>query len=249
VLFYRQTKQCESNPVSDAPVKLYVSHVHACGYYPERVARNLVIDPDAAQQDRLYHSAIEQGFRRAGAHIYRPYCAHCQACVASRINIAKFRANRAQKRCLTRNADVTVHRCAATQNPENFALYQRYLATRHADGGMDAPESADFDRFLCSPWSNTEFIELRIGDQLVAVTVTDLTRSGLSAVYCFYEPALQRRSLGVFAVLTQIQRAKAAGLAYLYLGFWLDGHPKMHYKAGFSGLEVRHDGQWCAYGA
>ena len=230
-------------------VKLFVSVEHACGYYSERVAQNVVVDPSAEAQSRLYDSAIESGFRRAGAHIYRPHCALCQACIPSRVEVANFHANRAQRRCLKLNADLKIVRAPARLTEENFALYQRYLAQRHRGGGMDQAQPEDFKRFLLSSWAQTEFLELRLNSVLLAVAVTDFTQTGLSAVYSFYDPALATRSLGVMAVLSQISLARELGLPYLYLGFWLDGHPKMHYKSSFSALQVRKHGRWQAWRA
>ena len=227
-------------------VKIFISLEHACGYYPDRVAQNLVLDPIAEGQKGLYDAAITRGFRRGGGHIYRPHCAQCSACVASRIDLLKFKPSRAQRRCLKRNADLRVESRPAVLTEEYFALYQRYLAGRHVGGGMDEPSAEDFSRFLLAKWSQTEFIEFRLDERLLGVAVTDVTRTGLSAVYCFYDPNEAKRSLGVFAILCQIQAARAANLTHLYLGFWLDGHAKMHYKASYSGLELLRAGEWRA---
>ena len=228
-------------------VKVFISLEHMCGYYPDRIAQNLVLDPIADDQKQLYDAAITRGFRRGGGHIYRPHCAQCSACVASRIDVQKFRLSRTQRRCLKHNEDLHIERRPAVHTEEYFALYQRYLAGRHAGGGMDEPSADDFSRFLFSKWSRTEFIEFRLGERLLGVAVTDITRGSLSAVYCFYEPSEAKRSLGVFAILSQIELARAAGLSHLYLGFWLSGHAKMHYKSTYSGLELLQAGEWRAF--
>ena len=55
----------------------------------------------------------------------------------------------------------------------------------------------------------------------------------MSAVYCYYEPELRHRSLGVYAVLQQIELARERGLPYLYLGYWIQGNDSMRYKANY----------------
>ena len=109
---------------------------------------------------------------------------------------------------------------------------------------MDEADASDFERFLAAPWSPTEFIELREDDRLVGVAVTDVTASGLSAVYTFFDPDARSRSLGTFAILTQIELAHRLRLPHLYLGFWIDGHPKMDYKRRFDALEILTPGGW-----
>jgi leucyl-tRNA---protein transferase len=225
-------------------IRVFQTLEHPCGYFAERPARNLVIDPLARGLPQVYGTALERGFRRSGGHVYRPHCNGCRACVACRIPAATFAPDRSQRRTLKRNADVTLSLAAAQRSDENFALYRRYLDARHRDGGMDDPGEEDFDRFLACGWSPTRFLEFRLGGELVAVAVTDVLPQGLSAVYTFYAPEFAERSLGTYAILRQILLAQAQGLPHVYLGYWIAGHAKMHYKARFRPLELLQDGQW-----
>lgn len=225
--------------------RLFKTRPHPCGYYPERVAENLVIDPDAANLALLYGTALSQGYRRSGGHVYRPACPACQACVATRIEIEQFQPNRTQRRLLKRNSDLSTRLLPASANAEYFALYQRYLSQRHPGGGMDQNGFDEFREFLLAPFARTLFLELRLNEQLLACAVTDHTEAGLSAVYTFFDPEFSGRSLGVMAILKQIELCRRLGLAYLYLGFWLDGHPKMDYKRQFQPQQhLGGDGHW-----
>jgi arginine-tRNA-protein transferase len=225
-------------------VRLFQTLDHRCGYFSDRLARNLVIDPLAPNLAGVYDHALSRGFRRAGGHVYRPHCRGCQACVPCRIEVAPFQPNRSQRRILQRNADLRTQWRIAAFTDEHFALYERYIAERHPGGGMDEPQPEDFRRFLLSPWSRTRYLELREGDRLLAAAVSDIGPQGLSAVYTFYEPGLPQRSLGTLAVLRQIELCRQRKLQHLYLGYWIENHPKMHYKAGFRPLEVLRAGQW-----
>ena len=148
------------------------------------------------------------------------------------------------RRCVARNADLVVEDAEPKFSDEYFELYRRYLAARHPGGGMDDADREDFSRFLTSPWSPTRFLCFRKDGRLLAVAVTDVAGPGISSVYTFYDPDQRARSLGVFAILTQIERARAAGLAHVYLGYWIAGHPKMGYKARFQPLEVLRGQRW-----
>lgn len=225
-------------------VRLFHTLDHDCGYYPDRVARNLVIDPVVHNLPAVYDQALHHGFRRAGGHIYRPHCVGCQACVASRIPVDRFQPSRAQRRVLKANADLAVRVVPASDEAPYLALYRRYLAGRHPGGGMDNPDADDFRRFLLGPWSDTRFIEIHRDHQPLAVAVTDFSARGLSAVYTFYEPDAAKRSLGTLAILMQIEIARMQGIPHVYLGYWIAGHPKMDYKRKFTGVEVLRGAEW-----
>jgi len=121
----------------DDELRLFQTGEHPCGYWSDRVARDLVLDPNDRRLGALYPLALSWGFRRSGDLVYRPHCAHCQACVAVRIPVARFAPDRSQRRCATRNDDLEVRITAATARDDLFALYHRYLTHRHANGGMD----------------------------------------------------------------------------------------------------------------
>jgi arginine-tRNA-protein transferase len=52
-------------------------------------------------------------------------------------------------------------------------------------------------------------------------------------VYSFFDPDEASRSLGTFAILDHIGRARRMGLPYLYLGYWVKNSRKMDYKGRF----------------
>lgn len=225
-------------------VRLFQTLPHSCGYYAERTAQNLVIDPAAPNLDQLYGPALEHGFRRAGGHLYLPHCGTCQACIPCRIDVERFTPDRAQRRCAQRNADLSLAVCAPTYTNERHALYAKYLHQRHPGGGMDDADASDFQRFLTAPWSPTQFLELRLSERLLAVAVTDITAQGLSAVYTFFDPDEAARSLGTYAILCQLELAQQRSLPFVYLGFWIKNHPKMDYKRRFHPLQIRTAAGW-----
>lgn len=229
-----------------ADLRLFHTGAHACGYWPERSARDLVLDPRDSRLPRFYPQALRWGFRRSGDIVYRPHCAGCRACVAVRIPVDVFEPNRSQRRTLARNAEIEARVVAAERNDERLALYQRYLAARHPGGGMDDHGASEFDQFLIGSWNEGRLLELRLQGRLVAVAVTDLTDDALSAVYTFYEPDLASRGLGTLAILKQIAWAKREHRSHLYLGYWIEGHRKMDYKRSFHPLEGFDGRQWRA---
>jgi len=223
-------------------LRLFHTGTHACGYWPERNARDLVLDPRDPHLPHWYPMALGWGFRRSGDILYRPHCPGCRACVAARIPVRRFTPNRSQRRCLARNGSVVLRVQAAERTDEQLALYQRYLRARHPGGGMDTHGAAEFDQFLAGSWNTGRFLELREDGRLLAVAVTDVVDSALSAVYTFYDPDQAHRGLGTLAILHQLEWARQQGHRHLYLGYWIAGHPKMEYKRRFRPLEI-HDGR------
>ena len=229
---------------TDTGLRVFHTGDHACAYWPERVARDLVLDPRDERLPQLYAPALAAGFRRSGDIVYRPHCRGCRACVAVRLPVADFVPDRSQRRCLARNADVDVRIVQAQRSEEQLALYRRYLQARHLGGGMDDHGALEFDQFLVGNWAEGRFLEFRVDGRLLAVAVTDLTADALSAVYTFYDPDAAPRSLGTFAILQQVAWAKREGRSYLYLGYWIAGHPKMEYKRRFQPLEGFDGRSW-----
>lgn len=91
---------------------------------------------------------------------------------------------------------------------------------------------------------DTSFIEFRLAGRLVAVAVCDLTNDGMSAVYTFFDPRLPQHSLGTYAIIKQLDYVRAMQLDWLYLGYWINGYDKMHYKINFSPLYGYIDATW-----
>ena len=74
-------------------------------------------------------------------------------------------------------------------------------------------------------------------NELVACCLIDELIDGTSMVYSFFNPNLPEYSLGSFIILDKIERLKAIGLSYLYLGYWIENSATMHYKSRFAPIE------------
>lgn len=229
----------------DEAFALYLGPEQECSYLPERRARSIFFDPTVPLSPMKAQWLTEHGFRRSGEHMYRPHCEGCTACIPLRVPVDAFRPDRSQRRCWKKNRpSIEITATPARFCEEQFDLYQRYTRARHPGGSMDGVTRETYMGFLASSWSATEFLELRQQDRLVAVAVTDTMENGLSAVYTFFAPELAARSLGVYAVLWQIELARARGLPWLYLGYWVPGCRKMEYKDRFRPVEAWLGSTW-----
>ena len=135
--------------------------------------------------------------------------------------------------------------CAAVATDEQFALFHRYLRQRHRDGGMVRMDRQAYAEMVEVAPASTRVVEFRDADgALVGVSLTDHLRSGLSGVYKFFAPEAAARSLGTFIILWHIERARALGLPFVYLGYWIGESRKMAYKARFAPLEQLRGPSW-----
>ena len=224
--------------------QFYVTAPQVCPYLDGRQERKLFTALQGEEAQKLNDKLSQQGFRRSQNVLYRPSCADCSACLSARINVNKFKISKSQKRVLNKNKKLERKLSTPWATEDQYKLFCRYLAARHANGGMADMDVFEFAAMIEETPIRTRIIEYMSGTKLLAISLTDLIKDGLSMVYSFYEPQLPSLSLGTFIILDHINLAQEAGLPYLYLGYWVPGSSKMGYKANFSGLEIYYQNKW-----
>ncbi|WP_089233067.1 arginyltransferase [Tropicimonas sediminicola] len=234
--------------------QFYVTAPQPCPYLKGRMERKLFTALQGEHAEQLNDALSKQGFRRSQNVLYRPSCADCNACLSARIRVADFQPSRSQRRAMRKNSSLERNATSPWATEAQYALFRRYLDSRHADGGMADMDIFEFAAMVEETPVRSRLVEYRepgldvpqnpeAGD-LAAVCLTDVLDDGLSMVYSFYEPDLAQRSLGTYLILDHIEIARSAGLPYVYLGYWVPGSPKMGYKAGFDALEIYKNGAW-----
>jgi arginine-tRNA-protein transferase len=219
---------------------------------PGRKERKVFTALDGVDAGALHDALTNAGFRRSQNIAYRPSCDACDACISARVPVEQFVFTRRWRKIMLRNADLTRSLRPAQATEEQFRLLRRYLGSRHADGGMADMTFTDFAAMVEESAVHTHVVEYRYSagperGALAAAALVDALGDGLSMVYSFFDPEETRRSLGVYTILDHIQQARAAGFGYLYLGYWIPGSDKMHYKSEFRPLELLLGGEWRPY--
>ncbi len=238
--------------------QFYLTAPATCPYLPNQLERKVfthLVGPRAPEMNDLL---TQGGFRRSQNIAYRPACENCRACVSVRILADGFTPTKSMRRIMATNNDLvaTVHR--AEPSTEQFSLFRRYLDRRHTSGGMSDMSALDYAVMVEDTHVNTRIIEYRkrepgasIDDskrgELIAVALTDMMSDGLSMVYSFFNPDLEKRSLGTFMILDHIARTCTLGLPHVYLGYWVDGSDKMGYKTRYHPQEHLTPRGWELY--
>ena len=226
-------------------LQYYITPPHDCSYLAGKSARMVFLDPAHKIEVVTLSELSRVGFRRSGDFVYRPECHLCRQCLSSRVPVNSFVMNSQQKKAWKRNQDLKMSILPTSQaSQQHYDLYERYINERHADGDMYPPSYDQFEKFLIHSCSNSFFLELWKDNQLISVSTCDILDDGISAVYTFFDPNENRRSLGVFAILNQSEYVQSKLQSYLYLGYWVPHSEKMNYKSQYSPFEILLDGQW-----
>jgi leucyl-tRNA---protein transferase len=238
---------------SELPIhklQFYVTTPYKCGYLPNKLAQSLIAAPHHLVDSQVYSGLISQGFRRSGKFAYRPHCEACNACVPVRLILEKFVPSRSQKRAFKQHSDLNVRVLPLQFKQNHFELYSNYQLLRHTDENTISPaepkdETEQYRQFLCM--SNVESLMIEFGDDIgniKIISVVDVVRDGVSAVYTFYDATEPKASYGTYSIMWLAEWTKSLKLPYLYLGYWIQDCSKMAYKQQFKLQEKLIDGEW-----
>ena len=236
-------------------LRFFLTAASPCPYLPHREERKVFAHLPLSDGAAINDALTLAGFRRSQNIAYRPACEACEACTSARIPAIGYPFSRSERRTLERNSDLIRHVVEAEATMEQFELLRRYLLARHADGGMADMTWPDYLAMVEDTPVRTHVIEYRQArtgagpGALVACALVDALADGLSLVYSFYEPGLAKRSLGSFVILDHVVQADLHGIPYVYLGYWVQGSPKMDYKARFRPVEVLKGQVWTVLSA
>ena len=229
-----------SPPFTNAPDR--------CGYLPDRdwrLEHRIALELSADE----YAEWLVRGWRHFGRNLFRPRCRGCDACRSIRVDVARFRPDRSQRRAYRANAgEVRLEIADPVAGLDQLDLYRRYHA--HQAEAKQWPDRREEDRadyhetFVDNPFPTREW-RYFLGETMVGVGYVDPLAIGPSAITFIHDPAHRGRSLGTYNVLALIDHARALGQPHVYLGYYVADCPSMAYKARFRpGQLLGRDGRW-----
>ncbi len=224
-------------------LQFYATTPYACGYLPGKQAQSLIATPHHLIDSDVYSDLIQLGFRRSGKFVYRPHCEHCNACVPVRLPVEDFVPNRSQQRALKQHQALNATIVPLAFKQAHFELYATYQIARH-EGTRDGEIAEQYHSFLVQSNVESLMVEFRLDGVLKMVSVVDMVRDGISAVYTFYDTNDESASYGTFNVLWLVEWCRSLSLPHLYLGYWIANSRKMAYKQNFKPQEGLVGGEW-----
>lgn len=227
------------------PILFHRSAPMTCPYLPGRMEQQLFTELSGPGAQTVFERLGEAGFRRSHHIMYRPVCSGCSSCVPVRIIATDFDFSKSWRRVLNTNADLTATDVGGRVSEEQYDLFRRYVESRHGDGDMANMTARDYVNLVTASPVDTGLVEFRRPDgNLIAACLTDKLRDGFSAVYSFFDPQENSRSLGSYMILWLVEEARRRGMRHVYLGFWIQDSQKMAYKRRFRPLEMFGPAGW-----
>lgn len=231
--------------------RFFVTSPSPCPYLPGRLERKVFTELNGPHAAELNDALGRIGFRRSQSVAYRPSCAGCSACVSVRVVANEFQPNATQRKLIRRHSDLDITARRAWATEEQFALLRRYLGTRHPGGGMAGMDENDYTDMVEQSPVDSYIVEYRTPAEngrpgkLIGACLTDQQADGLSMIYSFFDAADETRpGLGNLIIIDHILRARAIGLPYVYLGYWVKGSERMAYKTRYRPIEVLGPNGW-----
>jgi arginyl-tRNA--protein-N-Asp/Glu arginylyltransferase len=215
-----------------------------CIYRPGQVARCPARAPlrrlSPAQLDQL----LEEGDQRVGATVFRTECPFCNACEPVRVDVDAFSRSRSQRRVWSRNQDVRVEIGNPTLSRRRVALWNRHRRMRGLLTEMSRRDPVGYQEWLVDTCAVTLEFRYYVDERLSCVSIIDMGQSSANSAYCYFDPKLSDRSLGVFSVLYEVEWCRARGMHWYYLGLWVADCEALRYKTNYLPHERLVRGKW-----
>jgi arginyl-tRNA--protein-N-Asp/Glu arginylyltransferase len=174
------------NMTASSGLKFFSTPPHHCSYLDEQEATTLFADPEAPMNTSSIINYLIMALDVAVIIFISPN-ARCNACISVRIPVALFKQSRQQRRVWKNNLDVTVRKVNAHYVQAHYELYAEYIQQRHADGDMHPPSIAQYVSFYFLTGAIHGSTSFTHDGKLLAVSVCDALKNGVSAVYTFYD--------------------------------------------------------------
>ena len=134
-----------------------------------------------------------------------------------RIDVAKFRPSKSQRRALRRNMDLEVRVQPVSIDAERVRLFDLHKL-RFKDNIPNSLEDFLGPAPQIGPCKTVE-VGGYLGTRLIAASYLDVGATGVSSIYAFFDPEFEDRRLGIATMLWELIFAKKTGKTWHYPGY------------------------------
>ncbi|TLD70038.1 GNAT family N-acetyltransferase [Phragmitibacter flavus] len=179
------------------------------------------------------------GWRHFGAQFFRysmnVHAGEWQHIVPVRIDLERFELSKSQRRGLRKNEDLVCEWLPASVDEELVQVFEAHKNRFHDNVPTSLHDFVSLmpGNFPCA----CELLRCRLGGTCVAASFCDVDELATSSVYGLFAPDHSIRSLGIFTLLKEIERAMEQGRRWHYLGYASHEAGIYDYKKRFAGLE------------
>jgi arginine-tRNA-protein transferase len=125
---------------------------------------------------------------------------------------------------------------------EDYALCEKFLSTRYPRENNTA--LGYYRDFFLNSIVNSAQLQYRVDGKLIGTAILDIGYNWLNAVYFYFDPDENHRSLGTFNILSLVELCREWDIEYLYLGYYIATVPAMNYKGRFKPHYLLEGGRW-----
>ncbi len=184
----------------------------------------------------LNSDLVQHGWRRFGHYYSRPACNGCTKCLSLRVDVNRIETGRSVRRLYRKNRETKIVVKRPSVSYAHLKLYEKYHRHMQRKKGWDYyPVTAESYHDLYAKGFSTyglEVLYLRDG-KLVGVDLIDMVRDGISSIYFYYDPDYAHLGLGNYSIYKQVDFAREKGLAWIYLGYYVEACESLNYKAKY----------------
>lgn len=224
-----------SSPIYDT-----ISDVENCSYIPnEQMKQHYLIYEQCDLH--TYESILNRGYRRFGRFFFRHHCDDCKKCQSIRVINASFKPSKSQRKILNKNNDIKIKLSKPSISIEHMELFEKYHRFRKETRGWSEKNTSPDDYYSSFIDGHEEFgheMQYFFDNKLIAIGLIDILKESTSSVYFYYDPEWQKKSLGTFSLLKEIEFSKQQNKKYTHMGYWIKENQSMEYKANFKPHEL-----------
>jgi leucyl-tRNA---protein transferase len=234
-----------TNENGECQLVVVQDHLQVCPYLEGQTARMPLRLPVGTVTPEVTDWLLASGYRRSGDFVYTTQCPGCRECKPTRLEVAKFHWSTSLRRVLRRgDHELVSHWGEPSVDPRRVELFNLHRSGRKLGRGDDVVNEQSYEGFLVESCCQTKELSLSLEGSLIGISIVDVGRESVSAVYTHFDPAASRYSIGTYAILKQIQWALENDRRYVYLGMYVAGNSHLNYKSRFVPQQRFDRGHW-----